>query len=356
MSNKKLSIPDNPQYKQLLSDVVQLIQQGRQHVATEINSTVCLLDWAIGKRINNEILLDKRAEYGDQIINSVSMQLTLQFGQGYSRSALFRMVRFAKFYPNQQIVATVSRQLSWSHAILLCQMEDDLKRDFYLHMACIERWSVRTMRDKLSTMLFERTAISKQPEAVIKHELEQFAQTQQLTPELVFKDPCFLDFIGVKTKYSELDLENAILDHIEEFIQELGSDFCFVARQKRMPTKQKDRYLDLLFFHRGMRRLVGIELKLGRFEPEHKGQMEWYLRWLDKNERRAGEEKPIGIILCADKDEEDVEYLELDQSGIHVAQYLTQLPPKAVMEAKLHTAITIAKQQHNFNALNRDLP
>lgn len=335
---------------------MQLIQQGRQRVATEINSTVVLLYWAIGKRINDEMLLDKRAEYGDQIIDSVSIQLTLQFGKGYSRSALFRMVRFARFYPNHQIVATVSRQLTWSHVVLLCQMEDALKRDFYLHIACIERWSVRTMRDKLSSMLFERTAISKQPEAVIKHELEKFANTQQLTPELVFKDPCFLDFVGLKTKYSESDLENAILDHIEKFIQELGSDFCFVARQKRMATKQKDRYLDLLFFHRGMRRLVGIELKLDRFEPEHKGQMEWYLRWLDKNERRSGEEKPIGIILCAYKDEEDVEYLELDQSGIHVAQYLTQLPPKEVMEAKLHAAIASAKQQHEFNALNRDLP
>jgi predicted nuclease of restriction endonuclease-like (RecB) superfamily len=356
MSKQDLSTSGTPQYKQLLNDVVQLIQQGRQRVATEINSTVVLLYWAIGKRINDEMLLDKRAEYGDQIIDSVSVQLTLQFGKGYSRSALFRMVRFARFYPNHQIVATVSRQLTWSHVVLLCQMEDALKRDFYLHMACIERWSVRTMRDKLSSMLFERTAISKQPEAVIKHELEKFAKTQQLTPELVFKDPCFLDFVGLKTRYSESDLESAILDHIEEFIQELGSDFCFVARQKRMSTKQKDRYLDLLFFHRGMRRLVGIELKLDRFEPEHKGQMEWYLRWLDKNERRSGEEKPIGIILCAYKDEEDVEYLELDQSGIHVAQYLTQLPPKEVMEAKLHAAIASAKQQHEFNALNQDLP
>ena len=151
-------------------------------------------------------------------------------------------------------------------------------------------------------------------------------------------------------------MENAILDHIEEFIQELGSDFCFVARQKRMATKQKDRYLDLLFFHRSMRRLIAIELKLDRFEPEHKGQMEWYLRWLDKNERKEGEEKPLGIILCASKDEEDVEYLELDQAGIHVAQYLTQLPSKELMEAKLHDAIVNAKQQHEMHALNLDKP
>jgi predicted nuclease of restriction endonuclease-like (RecB) superfamily len=354
VNNKNISLPESPQYKQLMSDVVRLIHQGRQRVATEVNSTVVLLYWAIGKRINDEILADKRAEYGDQVIESVSEQLSQQFGKGYSRSALFRMVRFAKLYSNHKIVATVSRQLSWSHVVLLCQMDEEMKRDFYLHMACIEQWSVRTLRDKLGSMLFERTAISKRPEDVIKYELEKFAQTQQLTPDLVFKDPCFLDFVGLKTKHSEADLEHAILDHIEEFIQELGTDFCFVARQKRMATKQKDRYLDLLFFHRGMRRLVGVELKLDRFEPEHKGQMEWYLRWLDKNERKPGEEKPIGIILCAHKDEEDVEYLELDEAGIHVSQYLTQLPPKALMEAKLHAAIANAKQQHEVNALNQD--
>lgn len=351
-----LPSPENPEYQKLFHDIVQMIQQGRNRVATEVNATVVLLYWSIGKRVNDAILIDKRADYGDQIIENISAQLSRDFGKGYSRSALFRMVRFARLYPNNQIVATVSRQLSWSHVVLLCQMDEDIRRDFYLHMACIEHWGVRTLREKMGSMLFERTVISKKPEEVIKYELEKLAKTQQLTPDLVFRDPCFLDFIGLDTKYSELDLENAILDHIAEFIQELGSDFCFVARQKRMSTKQKDRYLDLLFFHRSMRRLIAIELKLDRFEPEHKGQMEWYLRWLDKNERKAGEEKPLGIILCAHKDAEDVEYLELDQAGIHVAQYLTQLPPKELMEAKLHDAIAIAKQQHEVKALNQDKP
>ena len=358
MSEKKPSLPSvgNSQHRILVEDIVQLIRQGQRRVATEVNATVVLLYWTIGKRINDEILIDKRADYGNQIIDTVSAQLSLQFGKGYSRSGLFRMVRFAKLYPDNQIVATVSRQLSWSHVVLLCQLDEEIKRDFYLQMACIEHWGVRTLREKMGSMLFERTVISKQPEEVIKYELKKLAQTQQLTPELVFRDPCFLDFIGLNTKYSESDLENAILDHIEEFIQELGSDFCFVARQKRMATKQKDRYLDLLFFHRSMRRLIAIELKLDRFEPEHKGQMEWYLRWLDKNERKEGEEKPLGIILCASKDEEDVEYLELDQVGIHVAQYLTQLPSKELMEAKLHDAIVNAKQQHEMHALNLDKP
>lgn len=323
-----------------------LIQQGQAYVAREVNSAMVLLYWSIGKRIHDEILLEKRASYGEQIIDILSNQLSAQFGRGYSRPSLFRMVTFARLYPDYQIVSSVMRQLSWTHIIFLCQIEDELKRDFYLQMASIERWSVRTLQDKYKSMLFERTAISKRPEQVIKTELAKLQQTKALTPDFVFKDPCFLDFIGLDVRYSESDLENAILDHIVEFIQELGSDFCFVARQKKMSTQKTDRYLDLLFFHRSMRRLIAIELKLGRFEPEHKGQMEWYLRWLDKNERREREEKPLGIILCADKDQEDIEYLELDQAGIHVTQYLTDLPPKKLLEEKLHRAIATAREQH----------
>ncbi len=226
-------------HEALVSDIIQLIHQAQRRVATEINSTVVLLYWTIGKRINDAILEDQRADYGSQVIENVSAKLSLHFGQGYSRSALFRMVRFSKFYPDAQIVATVSRQLSWSHIILLCQMDEELKRDFYLQMACIEKWSVRTLREKMNSMLFERTALSKHPEEVIKYELQKLAETQQLTPHLVFRDPCFLDFIGLNTKYSESDLENAILNHIEEFIQELGSDFCFVARQKECRPRRK---------------------------------------------------------------------------------------------------------------------
>lgn len=188
------------------------------------------------------------------------------------------MIRFAKLYPDNQIIATVSRQLSWSHIILICQIDNELQRDFYLEMARIERWSVREARDKINSMLFERTAISKKPEKVIKTEISKLRSDDRLNPDLVFRDPCFLDFVNLSGKYSEGDLENAILDNITEFLHELGNDFCFVARQKRMSTRNKDRYLDLLFFHRSLRRLIAIELKLGKFEPEHKGQMEWYLR------------------------------------------------------------------------------
>ena len=334
------------------NDISEMISAGKNRVAVEVNHAVVLLYWSIGKRINDEILKGDRANYGEQIISQISVELTHKFGKGYNKSNLFRMIRFAKLYPDSKIIATVSRQLSWSHIIMICQMNNGLQRDFYLEMARIERWSVRETRDKINSMLFERTAISKRPEKVIKTEINKLSDGDELNPDLVFRDPCFLDFANLSGKYSEDDLENAILDNITEFLYELGNDFCFVARQKRMSTKNKDRYLDLLFFHRGLKRLVAIELKLGKFEPEHKGQMEWYLRWLDKNERKDGEEKPIGIILCADKDQEDVEYLELDEAGIHVTKYLTKLPPKKLLEEYLHKAITIARASYNQKELD----
>jgi predicted nuclease of restriction endonuclease-like (RecB) superfamily len=355
MSDKEIILKklESQAHEGLIMDITALIREGRKYVATEFNSAIVLLYWSIGKRINEEILGEERADYGDEVINTLAQQLKLSFGKGYSRSALFRMLRFSRLYPNREIVATVSRQLSWSHVILVCQIDAPLKRDFYMQMTCIENWSVRTLREKMKTLLFERTAISKKPDELIEHELKKLKLSNQVTPDLIFKDPVILDFMGLDGKYTESDLENCILDNITDFIQELGNDFCFVARQKRMSIKKKDRYLDLLFFHRGMRRLIAIELKLGHFEPEHKGQMEWYLRWLDKNERNECEEKPLGIILCSDKDQEDVEYLELNEAGIHVSQYLTDLPPKSILEEKLHNAIAIARKNHETKRLER---
>lgn len=342
----KISIT-NGSLTKLFDDISKIIYEGKNRIASEINYAIVILYWSIGKRINDEILDGDRATYGDQIISHISVSLTQKFGKGYNKASLFRMVRFARLYPDSKIVATLSRQLSWSHIILICQMDNELQRDFYLEMARIERWSVRETREKIASMLFERTAISKKPEEVIRVEISKLRDNDELNLDLVFRDPCFLDFANLSGKYSESDIENAILDNITEFLYELGNDFCFVARQKRMSTKNKDRYLDLLFFHRGLRRLVAIELKLGKFEPEHKGQMEWYLRWLDKNERREGEEKPIGIILCADKDQEDVEYLELDEVGIHVSKYMTKLPSKELLEQYLHKAITLARENYH---------
>jgi predicted nuclease of restriction endonuclease-like (RecB) superfamily len=328
----------------LLNDIIELIDDAKKYVACEYNSTQALLCWLIGKRIDEEILKTERAEYGESIVTSLAKKLTLIYGKGYSRPNLFRMIRFAKQFPDREIVSTMSRQLSWSHFVIICSIDDSLKRDFYAEMCRVQHWSVRTLQKQLNGMLYERTALSKKPEVVIEAQLDKLKNYDEMTPELTFKEPYFLDFIGAYTYKSEEDLEELILSNITDFLQELGTDFCFVARQKRMSTMKKDRYLDLLFFNRRLRRLIAIDLKLGEFDPAYKGQMEWYLNWLDKNERFNYESRPMGIILCAGKDHDDIEYLEMDKTGIHVAQYLTELPPKEILESRLRKAIAVARE------------
>ena len=338
----------------LIKDISALIDEARSHVAYEYNSTQALLCWLIGKRIDGEILKSERAEYGETIVVSLSNHLRLTYGKGYSRPNLFRMIKFAKLFPDRKIVSTLSRQLSWSHFVLICAIDDGLKRNFYAEMCRVQRWSVRALQKQLNGMLYERIALSKQPESLIKSQLDTLKNTDEMTPELTFKEPYFLNFIGAHEYQSEEDLENLILNNITDFLQELGSDFCFLARQKRMSTGKKDRYLDLLFFNRRLRRLIAIDLKLGDFDPAYKGQMEWYLNWLDKNERFNYEDKPMGIILCAGKDHDDIEYLEMDKTGIHVAQYLTEMPPKEILESHLRKAIAIAKENHLKKTLQKD--
>lgn len=330
----------------LFKDISKLIEHAKQHVSREFNITHVLLNWHIGERVNQEILKNDRADYGKHVVSQLSEQLKDVYGTGYDKTALSRMIKFSKLFPDAKIVATLSQQLSWSHVVQIIAINDGLKREFYTEMCLIESWDVRTLREKTNSMLYERTALAKKPEKLIQQEIKKLRDRKTLTPEFVFHDPYFLRFTGLQKGHTESDLENTILDELTIFLQEFGSDFCFVARQKRMSTQNTDRFLDLLFFHRGMRRLIAIELKIGRFEPAHKGQMEWYLNWLDKNERKPNEEKPLGIILCSDKDQEDIEYLELDNSGIHVAQYLTQLPPKKILEAKLKKAIAIGREKY----------
>lgn len=304
-----------------------------------------MLHWQIGDRIRREILKEERAEYGEQVIDALSKILTTEYGRGYSRKSLLHMIRFAEVFPEGQIVSTLSRQLAWSHFLEIIYLKEPLQRDFYVEMCRVERWSVRTLRNKIRGMLYERTAISRKPEELARQELEALRDEDRMTPNLVFRDPYLLDFLNLADTFSENDLELAILREIEKFLLELGTDFCFVARQKRMTIGQQDFHLDLLFFHRSLQRLVAIELKLGRFSPEYKGQMELYLRWLDKYERKGSEASPIGLILCSEKNQEQIELLQLDQGEIRVAEYLTELPPQPLLQAKLHQAIQVAREQ-----------
>ncbi|WP_315423993.1 YhcG family protein [Capnocytophaga sputigena] len=324
----------------LITDLRTLINEARNKVALIVNTEITLLYWHIGKRINEEVLGNQRAEYGKQIVSTVSTQLTKEYGRGFELRNLRRMMQFAELFPDFQIVAPLARQLSWSHFIELLSIKNDLGREFYLTMAASENWSIRTLRNKIDSMLYERTAISSKPEEVIKTELANLRDNEILSPDLVFKSPYFLEFTGLKGVYSEKSLEDSLLVHIEHFILELGVGFTFVERQKRMIIDGEDFYLDLLFYHRKLRRLVAIELKLGKFKSAYKGQMELYLRWLEKHEMEAGEESPIGLLLCTEGSEEQIELLQLDQTGIRVAQYMTELPSRVLLYQQLQKIVT----------------
>ena len=340
MKQDKLELKDG-----LVSEIKTLIEQSKQQVAVTVNATITMLYWEIGKRINTEILNNQRAEYGKQIVSTLSRQLELEYGSGWSKRHLHHCLRFAEIFTEEKIVHTLCAQLSWSHLRLIASMEDELKRMFYIEMCKIEKWSVRGFQERIQSMLYERTAISKRPEDIIQNELQQLTETKQITPDLVFRDPYFLDFLGLKDTYSEKDLETAIIAELQRFISELGNDFAFIARQKRLMIDSRDYHIDLLFYHRKLKCLVAIDLKRGEFDAAHKGEMELYLGYLEKYEMVEGENPPIGLILCAGKSPEHIELLQLHRSNIKVADYFTILPSKEILLDRLHRAIAIAQNQ-----------
>jgi len=333
----------------LLADVRQLIDAARQRVSQAVNAELTQLYWQIGRRISTELLQGQRAEYGKQVMAELARQLTADFGKGWSERQLRYCVRVAEIFPDAEILHTLCAQLSWSHLRLVIQIDAPLKRDFYVEICRVEHWSVRQLQERINSLLFERTAISKKPEETIRQDLDLLREQGQLSPDLTFRDPYVLDFLGLSDSYSERDLESAIIAEMQRFIIELGSDFAFLARQKRITIDNRDYYIDLLFYHRRLRRLVAIELKIGEFEDAHKGQMEPYLRYLEKHEQMEGEATPIGLILCTGKNTEHVELLQLPQSNIRVADYLTLLPPRETLQAKLHQSIELARQKLERN-------
>ena len=330
---------------ELFNDISKLVERARGTVAMAVNRELSMLYWYIGRAVCLKVLEDNRASYGDQIVATLSQQLTMRYGKGFTKSALSRMMSFYRFFPDEKNVATLSQKLSWSHFVELIAIDDTIKREYYLELTCKERWSVRILRDRVDSMLFERTSISKHPEELIRKELQALKSDGAVSQDLVFRDPYVLDFLGLQDTYSEDDMESAIIQQLQRFIIELGTDFAFLARQKRITIDNEDFKIDLLFYHRGLRRLVAIDLKLGKFKAAYKGQMELYLRWLDKYERRDGEDSPLGLILCSEKKQEQIELLELDKGHIRVAEYLTQLPSKELLAEKLQTAIKVARNK-----------
>lgn len=328
-----------------VSEIKTLIEQSKRNVALAINSEITALYWHVGNRINYEILQNERAEYGKQIVQSLSAQLEQEYGKGWGEKQLRQCMQFALVYPDKEIVYALRRQLSWTHLRTVIYMEDALKRAFYIEMCKLENWSSRQLKERIQSMLYERTAISKKPELTIQNDLELLQNEQKLSADLVFRDPYVLDFLGLSDAYSEKDLETSIIAELQRFIIELGSDFAFMARQKRITIDNREYYIDLLFYHRRLKCLIAIDLKIGEFEAAHKGQMELYLRYLEKHEQVEGENTPIGLILCTGKNEEHVELMQLHKSNIHVADYLTLLPSQKVLKQKLHQAIEIAKNR-----------
>ena len=329
--------------KGLFDKISGLIEQARKKVAITINQEMVLLYWNIGKTIKEEIMKSDRAEYGKQIVYALSRELTDKYGKGYSPQNLWYMIQLFEKYPILQSLLGEFQGLSWTHIITLLPLKDNLKRQFYATLCQKEHWSTRTLRERMSSMLYERTALSKLPEKTIEMQLKELKEKDKMTPELVFRDPYVLDFLELSDTYSEKDLESAILNALEKFILELGKDFYFVARQKRITLDNIDYYMDLVFYHRKLRCFVVIDLKLDKFRAEYKGQMELYLRYLEKYEMEKDENLPIGIILCTEKGKEQIELLFLQKDRIKVSEYLTKLPPKELFAEKLHKAIQTAQ-------------
>lgn len=328
---------------ELFRDVCKIIEDARAQVAVSVNRELTLMYWHIGERINRDILHNERADYGKAIVSTLSTQLTARYGKDYNSRNLHRMVQFARQFEDFKIVSTLSTQLPWSVFMEVLTLKDSLAREFYITMAASERWSVRELREKKRGMLYERTLISRQPAETIRSELSTVRHGGSISPDLVFKSPYFLDFTGLKGYYSEKDLEDMIISGMQQFLMELGGGFSFVDRQKRMIIDGEDYYLDLLFYHRKLHRLVAIDLKRTKFEAAYKGQMELYLRWLDKYERQPGEESPLGLLLCAAGNDEQIQLLQLGDAGIQVSQYYTELPEKDLLKSQLQKQIAQAR-------------
>ena len=331
----------NPFPQKLLNDLSFIIQKGKQYASAQVNSALVLVYWQVGRRMNEDVLQHERAAYGKEVVKNVAIRLVEQFGKSFEAKNLRRMMQFAEVFPDFEIVVPLARQLSWSHFIILIPIKNSKKRAFYIEKTAEEQWSKRELRRQIERKAYERNQIaaSQNPETGLEH----------IT---FFKDPYLLDFLDLKDSYHEKDLEAAILRDLESFILELGTGFSFVERQKRMIIDGDDFYLDLLFFHRKLRRLVAVELKLGKFKAADKGQMELYLKWLDRYEKQAEENPPIGLILCAEASREQVELLQMQKDGIMVAEYWTELPPKEELERRLHRALIEARERIARNQID----
>ena len=330
----------------LYRGMAEVIDDAQQAVVVYVNKHANLMFWHIGHFINEDMGYRKYSAYGDKIVATLSQRLTNHYGKGYTYSAVTRMMKVARIYHDEEMFATLSQTLTWSHFLELISIEDGTKRLFYQQMGIAEHWSVRQLRDKQDQMVYERSLIAAKSEDDIVKTLEKISPTH-MEPDAVLRNSYVLDFLGLSGYYSEEDLEAAIAKQLEAFILELGQGFAFLERQKRFSIDGTDYYLDMLFYHRKLKCLVAIDLKLGKFKPQYKGQMELYLRYLQKHDMQPDENPPIGLLLCSEGNTEHIELMMLNEDRIKVAQYLTCLPNKQWFVDKLNRSILIAKEYNN---------
>ncbi|MCL2132515.1 MAG: PDDEXK nuclease domain-containing protein [Lentimicrobiaceae bacterium] len=319
---------------QVFSSISYIIEKRKFNAVSSVNSQVILMFWEIGKYINLTILENVRADYGKKILSTVSTKLVAQYGKSFVEANLYRMKRFAIVFPEINTIADFTPFLSWSHFCEIMRIKDEQARLFYAQDAVERQLGIRELRQIIARKAYERTEIANMQ-----------LTPQSIVPFNVFKDPYLLDVFDLKDNFLESDIENAILLELEKFILEFGNGFAFMERQKRIIVDGDDFKIDLLFFHRTLRRLVAIELKTGRFMPKYKGQMELYLKWLDRYERKDGENSPIGLILCTEASRDQIELLEMDKAGIAVAEFWTNLPPKSDFEKLIKKILSEAKER-----------
>ena len=327
----------------LYKGVSDIIDNARQEVVVYVNKHSDLMFWHIGHYINEDMGYKQYSAYGSKILATLSQRLTERYGKGYSYSAVTRMMKVAQCYSDEEMFATLSQTLTWSHFLELVTIEDDTKRLFYQQMSIAEHWSIRQLREKQDGMAYERSLLAVKPEDEIVKTLERVTPTH-MEPDAVLRNSYVLDFLGLNRYYTEKELEYAIARQLEGFILELGQGFAFLERQKRFTIDGTDYYLDLLFYHRKLKCLVAIDLKLGKFKPEYKGQMELYLKYMQKHDMQLDENPPIGLLLCSEGNTEHIELMMLNEDRIKVAQYLTCLPDKQWFVDKLNRSILIAKE------------
>ena len=327
----------------IVQGIAAIVAEAKQKTVVQVNSTLNMMYWQVGRYLIDELHYETYEQYGKSILKGIALRLTEMFGRGFTRTALVRMMNVAQVFSYDEMCATLSHTLTWSHLIELATIDNQAKRLFYQKMCIEQRWSTRQLSRQQDAMLYERTLIAAKPEDEQLRVMDGL-EKGELTPELVLKNSYVVDFLGLHGYYSEKNLEDAILLQLERFILELGQGFAFLERQKRISVDAVDYYIDLLFYHRGLNRLVAIDLKLGKFKPEYKGQMELYLKYLQQYEQKPHEESPIGLLLCSEGNTEQVELMMLGEDHIKVAQYLTELPDKQWFIDKLNRSILIAKE------------